>query len=78
MAQSRLRALGRFTLELEQVPAPSIATQKARALLACLVVHYGADVSRERLIEVFWPDADPDRARVLPRLQLSGSRFRTN
>ena len=63
MAPSRLQVLGRFSLELEQVAAPSLATQKARALLTYLIAHHDADVSRERLIEVLWPDVDPERAK---------------
>lgn len=31
--------------------------------MAFLIVNRGTDTARERLIDVFWPDVDPDRAR---------------
>lgn len=63
MVQTRLRVLGRFSLELADVTAPSLATQKARAILAYLVAHRKSDVARERLLEIFWSEATPDAAR---------------
>ena len=58
-----LSVLGRFELSIgaKALPAPSL--EKARALLAFLVMQPGIDVSRERILELFWPDADPERAR---------------
>ena len=32
-------------------------------MLACLIMHRGSDVARERLIETFWPEVDAERAR---------------
>jgi DNA-binding SARP family transcriptional activator len=58
-----LDTLGAFALRVDGRPAPSPSTQKARALLAYLVMHRGKDVARERLLDLFWPDVDPDRAR---------------
>lgn len=63
MAQSRLCVLGKFALELGQVVVPSLATQKARSLLAYLITHRQSDVGRERLLEVLWPEIDPERAK---------------
>jgi DNA-binding SARP family transcriptional activator len=63
MAESRLRILGKLSLELANVTAPSLATQKARALLAYLITHHESDVGRERLLDVLWPDIEPDRAK---------------
>jgi len=63
MVRARLCVLGRFSLELAQVTAPSLATQKARAILAYLVAHRQSDVARERLLEIFWPDAVPASAK---------------
>ncbi len=63
MAQSRLCVLGKFSLELGRVTAPSLATQKARALLAYLIAHRQSDAGRERLLEVLWPEIEPDRAK---------------
>ncbi|MDP9023793.1 MAG: winged helix-turn-helix domain-containing protein [Candidatus Eremiobacteraeota bacterium] len=60
---AELRTLGTFSLHIngKSVAAPS--TQKARALLVYLIVHQGANCSREGLIERFWPDIEPERSR---------------
>ncbi|HEV2037939.1 MAG TPA: winged helix-turn-helix domain-containing protein, partial [Candidatus Eremiobacteraceae bacterium] len=63
MSTSYLCTLGSFSLQVGDRKLPSLATQKARALLAYLVLHRGADIGRERLMEVLWPEADPERAR---------------
>ncbi len=31
--------------------------------MACLAMNHGVDLARERLVEMFWPDADSERAR---------------
>ncbi|MDQ6825129.1 MAG: AAA family ATPase [Candidatus Eremiobacteraeota bacterium] len=62
-SETRLYGFGRFSLELGPVTAASLATQKARALLAYLVAHHDKDAARERLLELLWPETDPDRAR---------------
>jgi DNA-binding SARP family transcriptional activator len=62
-AHVRLHALGRFSFELAQVVAQGLATQKGRALLVYLIAHRGSDVGRERLLEVLWPEIDPERAK---------------
>ena len=63
MPPSSLCTLGRFALTVDgrELPAPSI--KKVRALLTYLVMNRNADVARERLMEVFWPDVEPERAR---------------
>src|SRR5579884_339552 len=63
MVQTRVRVLGRFSLELGQITASSLPTQKARALLAYLVAHRQSDVARERLLDLLWSDATPDVAK---------------
>lgn len=63
MTLSRLSVLGEFSLELGPVKAPSLATQKARALLAYLVTHHESNVGREALLDVLWPDVEPERAK---------------
>ncbi len=60
---SDLKTLGGFALRVSGKTTPSPATRKARALMAFLVINQGADAARERLIEVFWPRVEPDRAR---------------
>lgn len=59
-----MTTLGGFALQVNGVVAQSPATRKARALLAFLVMNSGVDTARERLLEIFWPDAEPDRARA--------------
>jgi DNA-binding SARP family transcriptional activator len=54
------------------MPAP--ATKKIRALLVYLALQRRTDVPRERLIETFWPDAEPDRARDSLKTALSSIR----
>ena len=63
MHTSSLITLGGFAFSVNGVSAGSPATRKARALMAFLAMNRGVDAARERLLEIFWPDADPDRAR---------------
>jgi predicted ATPase/DNA-binding SARP family transcriptional activator len=58
-----LTTLGRFALTVNGVSVPSPTTRKARALTAFLLMHGGVDTAREALLEIFWPDTDPERAR---------------
>jgi DNA-binding SARP family transcriptional activator len=59
----KLGTLGGFTFHVDGIPSPGPHTQKARALMACLAMNHGVDLARERLVEMFWPDADSERAR---------------
>ncbi len=61
--RARLRTLGRFDLEIDGRPVAAPSTQKARALLVFLAMRAGATVPRERVLETFWPEADPGRGR---------------
>ena len=61
---SDLTTLGSFALRVNEVVASNPTTRKARALMAFLVMNRQVDVSRERLMELFWPDVEPDRARA--------------
>jgi DNA-binding SARP family transcriptional activator/tetratricopeptide (TPR) repeat protein len=54
MAPLRVHLLG--GLEIEGVPALSVGSRKARALLRRLAVARGAAVSVEQLLEVAWPE----------------------
>jgi len=63
MPTSELITLGGFAFNVNGVPTPGPATRKARALMAFLVMHREAEAARERLLDIFWPDADPDHAR---------------
>ena len=62
MATGRLTTLGAFTLEIDGITLTMPTIQKARAMLAFLALHRDGDISRERLIELFWPEADPQRS----------------
>jgi DNA-binding SARP family transcriptional activator len=61
--ESELLTLGRFLFRANGKDVAPPSTQKARALLTYLVMHAGKDQARERILELFWPDAFPDRAR---------------
>ena len=63
MPTSRLTTLGGFAFDVDAVSTPGPATRKARALMTFLVMSRDADAARERLLDIFWPDADPERAR---------------
>jgi DNA-binding SARP family transcriptional activator/tetratricopeptide (TPR) repeat protein len=63
MASSYLTTLGGFAFSVDGVPTRSPATRKARALMAYLAMNPKIDVARERIVEVFWPDSEPQRAR---------------
>jgi len=63
-AACRLTTLGALGLTVDGVRVPRPATQKARAIVAYLVLHRRAGVARERLLELFWPDVDPARSRA--------------
>jgi DNA-binding SARP family transcriptional activator len=71
VGNSKLVTLGRFELQVNGRPVPPLRTQKARAVTAYLVFHRGRDVSRERLLELFWPEFEEDRAKEILRTTLS-------
>src|ERR1700730_7759841 len=63
MPDCRIRTLGEFSIAVDRSNLVPPSTQKARAVLAYLALNRRRDVSREGLVEVFWPEADPERAR---------------
>jgi len=63
MSPSALTTLGGFAFKVNGISPPSPATRKARALMAFLIMNREGDTARERLLEIFWPDADPESAR---------------
>ena len=67
----RLRALGRFEFFVGDVALAPLPTQKARALLAYLSLNNRLETPRERLIEIFWSEFEPARAREGLRTALS-------
>ena len=62
MATGRLTTLGALALEIDGIMLGMPTMQKARAIMAFLALHRQSDVSRERLTEIFWPEAEPQRA----------------
>jgi DNA-binding SARP family transcriptional activator/tetratricopeptide (TPR) repeat protein len=62
----RLRTLGGLSIEQTDGAAPSSAATSARrrlALLAVLAVNAPRGVPRDKLLALFWPESDTDRAR---------------
>ena len=64
MPNSRLTTLGGFAFHVDAISMPSPATRKARAIMTFLVMNRHSETARERLLEIFWPDVDPERARA--------------
>lgn len=69
-----LRTLGSFELDIGDCVAPPLPTHKARAIVAFLVANRGRDISRERMLELFWNGFEPQRAREGLRTALSSIR----
>src|ERR1700737_2025048 len=63
MSTTRLTTLGGFAFSVNGISTRSPATRKARALMAFLIMNRDVDTARDRLLEIFWPDAEPDHAR---------------
>ena len=74
MVRSSLFTLGKFELWIGDRLAPAPPTRKARALIALLVSHASHDFARERLMEIFWSEFEPERAREGLRTALSSIR----
>ena len=60
---AELRTLGSFALSVGKAGVAPPKTQKGRALLLYLIANRESAHGRERLLELFWPESDPDRAR---------------
>ncbi len=72
MSGLRVALLGIPRVERDGVPQ-AFDTRKALAILA-LVAATGRPQGRQRLADMFWPTADPDRARAALRRTLSAAR----
>jgi DNA-binding SARP family transcriptional activator len=64
VADVKLQTLGGFRLCVNGASIVPPSTQKAIALLVYLLVHADRDVAREAVLELLWPNAEPDRARA--------------
>jgi DNA-binding SARP family transcriptional activator/membrane-associated phospholipid phosphatase len=58
----RLQLLGGFRAEADAVDASALARQPRRAALLTLLA-VEREISRERVMAMLWPEADPDRGR---------------
>jgi len=58
-----LQTLGTFQFSVDGRELAPPPTQKSRALLAYLAWHRGTELPRERIVELFWPSAEPERGR---------------
>jgi len=64
MPSSRLTTLGGFAFDVNGTATSGPSTRKARAVMTYLILHRNAETPRDRLLEIFWPDSDPDHARA--------------
>ena len=55
--------LGRFRLDLNGTPLKKIPGGRSGMLLKYLIYHHKKNIPREQLMELLWPDADPETAR---------------
>ncbi len=55
--------LGRFQVEIGGRPLEKLPGGRSGMLLKYLIVHHQRRLPREQLMEVFWPEADPETAR---------------
>jgi DNA-binding SARP family transcriptional activator len=74
MAHLSIQLLGPFEVRLEGEPATGFVSDKARALLAYLVVEEGRPHRREALAGLLWPDVPEDLARTSLRTALASVR----
>jgi DNA-binding SARP family transcriptional activator len=68
------RFLGSFDLAIDGRRVPLGSSRRTRALLAYLVDRRAQPVPKEALMDVFWPDADPDSARNNMHVALCAAR----
>jgi len=63
MTRARFDLLGTFLWSIDGTALPRPSTKKARTLAAYLALNRGADVARDRLVELFWPNSDANSGR---------------
>jgi len=69
----KIRTLGRFEIRCDDIPLEFSGKEQKKPLemLKVLIAFGGADVSRERMIDVLWPDAEGDQAQKSFEMTLS-------
>ena len=60
----RLSLLGDFQLTCDGQPVEGVHTARLRSLLTYLGLHCDAEISRQRIAFLFWPDSDEGQART--------------
>lgn len=68
------RLLGRFWVVVDGQVVDTSSSRRTRNVLAYLLVHRDAPVSRDLLMDLFWPGATPEAARNNLHVALSGVR----
>lgn len=64
MSRLKISLLGGCNLTWEGKPVPRVKTPRLQALLAYILLHRGAPVSRQQLAFLFWPDSNESQART--------------
>src|SRR5512144_904022 len=59
-----IRLLGEFAIIYNGVPLTNMNSTRAQSLLAYLLLHRDAPISRQRLAFLFWPDSTEAQART--------------
>ena len=68
------RLLGSFRVTLDGRRVDTVSSRRTRNVMAYLLSHRRIPVSRDVLMDVFWPSADPDAARNSLHVALTGVR----
>ena len=66
--------LGTFRATFNEVPIENLQSSKGRTLFKYLLTHHDKPISRDLLMEMLWPNADPDAARNRLNVALHGLR----
>lgn len=69
-----VRLLGRFVLSIDDHVVDTRSSRRTRNMLAYLLTNRRTPVARDVLMDVFWPDADPNAARNSLHVALTGAR----
>jgi DNA-binding SARP family transcriptional activator len=72
--QLSARLLGRFAVTLDGRAVDTLSSRRTRNVIAYLLAHRRVPVPRDVLMDVFWPQADPDAARNCLHVALTGVR----
>ncbi|HEX9923181.1 MAG TPA: BTAD domain-containing putative transcriptional regulator [Anaerolineae bacterium] len=52
-----------FSVALDDQPVTNWNGLKARSIFKCLVVYHGTPIAKDKLMDIFWPEAEPEAAR---------------